>query len=90
LVEILDHLFGARLPWPAAEGHDDVAEFTLKRTAARKLHRTRRVAIHLEQIEPWRRQAGHVSGLGLVEEILVRLSRGTLLNEFGLRSRIKS
>src|SRR3989337_1867000 len=65
LLKFLDQLLRTLQPRPPPKGHDNVAEFTFKRAAARKLDRPGRVAFNFEQIESWRRQAGQVGRLRL-------------------------
>ena len=58
--QYLCRAFGAR---NAAIQHDNVAEFALKRTAARKLHGHRGVGLQIEQFEAWHRRRGDVGML---------------------------
>src|SRR4029078_7944677 len=51
---------------PPTEGHDDVTELALIRTASRELEAAKHVTAHLRQIKPWDRHAGHVGPLGLL------------------------
>src|SRR5262245_48736408 len=56
----------------ASENHDDVAELTGERAAARELDRAKGIVAHIEEIEPWRRNAAEISPLSLFVAWLMR------------------
>src|ERR1700730_19142538 len=59
-LELGDHLRGMLGPGLSSVDSNDVAEFTLERTSARKLHRHTGVALQLQQIKAGDRRAGDI------------------------------
>ncbi len=65
-VELGEDLGAGLDPRAPAEGDDDVAELALERASARELQAAEGVVLHLQQVEPRRRDLGHVGLLGLL------------------------